>query len=362
MSATIWVGYIYGSTAEKWVTLCRTEARKVTMVEDLFHPPKLSKPTFDDANEVVHFVRELPPAHCIFRVGSFSRLQDRHHAKYRDHFSSTEFKAGGYRWVLTVYPNGNKKENGDGHLSLYVRMVDKLGFGSSVSVALRFLIYDQIRDKYLTILDIREKRFQAIKNEWGIPKVLPLSSFADCSNGYLVKDCCVFGAEVLVINVENYASEVSVLKPTSNWEYTWKIDKYSELGSRSYSPVFTFEGWSWRLVLYPRGLHEAEENSLSLFLELHNSCRLSDGTKLFAEYSLCLKNQFKGSNHQTTFGTWFSSTCTSWGRTSFLPLEDVNSSLKGLMRDDCVIVEVKIEEMFLLKEMEKANIGSGVDC
>ena len=165
-------------------------------------------------------------------------------------------------------------------------------------------------------------------------------------------------------------------------------------------------------------MYEAEENSLSLFLELHNSCRLSNGTKLFAECSLCLKNQLKGSNHQTTckfilfsclfitpflkllipllvlivvvvhylqlihtmkaqlsfmflfvitfsstaVGTWFSSTCTDWGHTSFLPLEDVNSSLKGLMRDDCVIVQVKIEEMFLLKEMEKANIGSGVDC
>ena len=43
-------------------------------------------------------------------------------------------------------------------------------------------------------------------------------SFAYRSNGYLVKDCCVFGVEVLVINVGNYASEVPVLKPTGNWE------------------------------------------------------------------------------------------------------------------------------------------------
>ena len=53
--------------------------------------------------------------------------------------------------VFSVYPKGNDKENGEGHLSLYIRVVDKLSAGSFVNVMFRFLIYDQIQDNYLVI-------------------------------------------------------------------------------------------------------------------------------------------------------------------------------------------------------------------
>ncbi|KAL2926642.1 Ubiquitin carboxyl-terminal hydrolase 12 [Bienertia sinuspersici] len=113
--------------------------------------------------------------------------------------------------VLSVYPSGNEKEDGDDHLSLYVALVDKLNSGTSINASIRFFIYDQIRDSYLTFLEVGDKRFHALKTKWGIPKLLPLESFTDASNGFLINDCCSFGAEILVRNAQIKISNVSLL-------------------------------------------------------------------------------------------------------------------------------------------------------
>jgi hypothetical protein len=54
---------------------------------------------------------------------------------------------------LVLYPNGNKKSNGNGHISLYLAIAatDDLPLGWEVNVNIRFFVFDQIRDKYLTI-------------------------------------------------------------------------------------------------------------------------------------------------------------------------------------------------------------------
>ena len=83
---------------------------------------------------------------------------------------------------------------------------------------------------------------------WGFARLLALETFKDPSNGYLVHDTCVFGAEVLVI------------KHTSNWEYfsfvnapdisnatfTWKIENFTYLNQAYYdSEIFTIGERDW---------------------------------------------------------------------------------------------------------------------
>ncbi|KAL2925652.1 Ubiquitin carboxyl-terminal hydrolase 12 [Bienertia sinuspersici] len=170
-----------------------------------------SKPILDDATGVVQVVREQPPQHCILKIDSFSVLQDAVSQSCEDHINSTEFEAAGYNWMLTVFPNGNEKENGGGHLSLCITLIDKLISGTSINASLRFFIYDQIRDNYLTFLDVGDKGFNPLKTVWGIPKVLPLEYFTDASNGFLVNDCCSFGAEILIRNGLIKRSSVSLL-------------------------------------------------------------------------------------------------------------------------------------------------------
>ncbi|KAL2926644.1 Ubiquitin carboxyl-terminal hydrolase 12, partial [Bienertia sinuspersici] len=140
---------------------------------------------------------------------AYSKLQGALSKSKTKRIDSTEFKAGGYTWVLSVYPKGNEKEDGDA----------------------------------------RDKRFTALKNEWGIPKLLPLKSFTNACNGFLVNDCCVFGAEILVRNGQVKRSILSHLESKSERSYTWKIEEFSNLSNnRLDSPVFSFGEWSWYVL------------------------------------------------------------------------------------------------------------------
>lgn len=43
------------------------------------------------------------------------------------------------------------------------------------------------------------KAFHAMKTEWGEVKFVERQVFGDASNGYLINDACVFGAEVFIL-------------------------------------------------------------------------------------------------------------------------------------------------------------------
>lgn len=78
----------------------------------------------------------------------------------------------------------------------------------------------------------KERRFHGLKLEWGFDKFIPLEVFNDASNGYLVDDTCVFGAEVFVKEKNLVRGEsLSVIKNTStcNYKYAWKIENFSKL-------------------------------------------------------------------------------------------------------------------------------------
>ena len=86
-----------------------------------------------------------------------------------------------------------------------------------------------------------------MKTTWGFVQLLELETFKDPSNGYLIDDSCVFGAEVLVI------------KHTGNWEsfsfakspraFNWQIYKFSELNKDLHeSLAFTVGGKNWYAV------------------------------------------------------------------------------------------------------------------
>lgn len=70
----------------------------------------------------------------------------------------------------------------------------------------------------------------------GFDKLIALKDFTDASNGYLVDDTCVFGAEVFV-RKETRPPKVcpSIIKRTSKtYKHAWKVLKFSSLGGQSY--------------------------------------------------------------------------------------------------------------------------------
>lgn len=97
--------------------------------------------------------------------------------------------------------------------------------------------------------DIQDKRFHALKSRWGISKFLPLESFRDAANGFVLTDCCVFGAEVFVRDGQIKKSILSILESKSDRSYTWRIDNFSDLNNNKLtSPVFSFGEWSWYVL------------------------------------------------------------------------------------------------------------------
>lgn len=96
-----------------------------------------------------------------------------------------------------------------------------------------------------------------MKRAPGIPKFLPLDTVTHASNGFLISDCCVFGAEILVVkgahNIRACDSSPEILvkvgpgeKPcAASWSYTWRINYFSQLKTSYYSPIFRIGEWYW---------------------------------------------------------------------------------------------------------------------
>lgn len=63
----------------------------------------------------------------------------------------------GYR-RLCIYPKGNKKADGDNHISLYLQMAetDKLPLGWEVNARFSLFVFDHVRDRFLTIQGMQD--------------------------------------------------------------------------------------------------------------------------------------------------------------------------------------------------------------
>ncbi|XWS40771.1 hypothetical protein CRYUN_Cryun17cG0024200 [Craigia yunnanensis] len=295
--------------------------------------------------EIKRVTRDLPPAHYLFNIESFSLLVDTRVEMYE----SQAFESGGHNWRLSLYPNGNKKSNGIGFISLYLQIEETENFPRTweVNVNLRFFVLDQIRDKYLTIEegDGAIKRYYQMKMEWGIAQLLSLDHFKDASNGYLVDDCCTFGVEIFVIEQTGRLERLSMIKQPSNNTITFKLENYSKSYSDYYeSGVQTIGDSKWRLVVYPRGLKTRTTTSLSVFLELAEAYKLPPKRKVYAQYKLRVKDQYNSNNNSESTVTphWFTATSYQGGYPDLLSLWDLRDKSKGYLVYDTLIVEAEI--------------------
>ncbi|KAF3963571.1 hypothetical protein CMV_012060 [Castanea mollissima] len=66
---------------------------------------------FCDELSITRSKRHLPPTHYMLKIESFSMLSET-----AEKYESGVFEAGGHKWRLSLYPKGNKKMNGTGHI------------------------------------------------------------------------------------------------------------------------------------------------------------------------------------------------------------------------------------------------------
>ncbi|EYU25562.1 hypothetical protein MIMGU_mgv1a023863mg [Erythranthe guttata] len=139
--------------------------------------------------------REAPPAHFMIKIESFSVLQKYGIKKYE----TKEFVTGDYKWRLIFKFNGKDSD----YISVNLAMADTTSLPTNWEVNALFsvFLFNQISDNYLSSTG-RTRCFQATKSEWGISKFISRKVLSDPSNGYIIDDSCVFGAQVFVVKTE----------------------------------------------------------------------------------------------------------------------------------------------------------------
>ncbi|XP_070666967.1 ubiquitin C-terminal hydrolase 12-like isoform X1 [Malus domestica] len=199
---------------------------------------------------------DSPPTHYALKIRSFSVLTK----TSADEYESGEFEAGGYKWKLVLYPNGNKKKNVEDHISVYLEMVgaDSLQTGYEVYVDFRFFLLDQNKGMFLVLQDAnkKEKCFHAMMRHSGFDKLITLASFTNPSNGYVIDDNCVIGAEVFVCKERRAGKgeSISKIKDAVKSKHVWKVENVSKLGTECCeSEPFTAGERKWKISLYPKG-------------------------------------------------------------------------------------------------------------
>ncbi|XP_065872372.1 uncharacterized protein [Euphorbia lathyris] len=328
-------------------------------------------PAKDKQTEVIRELRDLPPVHYLFEIQNFSHLLN---AK-RQSFQSSDFVVAGYTWRLRLshYPQGNKNlVNEKQYLSLYLRLSESNSLPKDMEIDVFFqlfvynqvpkdmeidvffqlFVYNQVQDNYLTVKG-RVRRFRGIKSEWGFDELLPLDVFKDESNGYLIKDRCVFGAEIFVLDSKNIrrGESVSVVKELGDNTFTWNIQNFEKLKVERYrSEVFAIGGYKWSLEIYPNGESKQKGKNLSAFLYLEDSEALDPGEKLNVEYLLRIRDQFQEKHHEL-FGcnNHFSASTPARGSSGFMPLTKLNDKSRGYIVNGVVILQVQISLLTMLK-------------
>ncbi|KAH7576238.1 hypothetical protein ACOSP7_003554 [Xanthoceras sorbifolium] len=301
-----------------------------------------------NSEEILREEREFQPAHFILKIVSYSLLLDGIDEKGGKYETGT-FDVGGYKWKLILYPRGNKTCKD--HISLYLGIVEGNSFSDKWTVCANFKLFvlNQKTMKYLTIQDAKRtvRYFDKLRIEQGFAQLLSLDQFNDPCNGYLVNDCCVFGAEILVVqppsSIEETITMVKELDDKTVKTYTWSIKNFSTLENHLYSNEFTLGGRKWKLDLYPEGYKSAKGKSLSLLLWLADWESVEPKREVYVKYKLRVLDHFLVKKVEKSVSHWFDSK-RGWGCPDFMPLKDIKK-----LKDNTLIVEVEFDVISSIK-------------
>ncbi|KAL3825424.1 hypothetical protein ACJIZ3_021453 [Penstemon smallii] len=292
-----------------------------------------------DNDEVSVETRDAAPSHFLFKIENFSSSTPHHIHKYE----STEFSAGEYKWRLIF----NFNDGDNIAVNLAVSDTSSLPTRWEINAVFSIFLYNQKSNKFYSIrwrcvpLSGRARRFHALKQEWGFPKFISKKSLMDQSNGYLVNDNCVFGAEVFVINIQSAFECLSISKDGKPYEQCWKIPKFSQLGNEWVSEDFLTGDHKWYMKVYPRGNRDAKDHNISIYLYLVDSIR-SPFRNVMTNFTFRIKDQKNGKHYITYYIKWFTRSGEAWGWSKFMSITDMNDPNKGFIVDDCCVLEVEI--------------------
>ncbi|KAL5539704.1 hypothetical protein UlMin_044568 [Ulmus minor] len=310
-------------------------AKNQSPSSEISSPPSPSKPGFTQQVSL--------PDHFLLKIVSFSMLSKASIMKYR----SSEFEAGGYKWILSVYPIGNKTKDAQDHISIYLELADttKLATCWEINSTINFFIYDHVRDKYVSRQDAKVKRFHGMKTQWGIPKFIDHETFNNPSNGYLVNDSCTFGVEVFVVKNTFKVEGISMIRSAVSCKYSWKFDLVSSRTNQEVYESKEFFGadYKWSILFLPNGIQgdaQIWNNYITVGLKLDTS-NFPSGKKLFTHFTLRMKDQINNDDYERSDTELISLRVGGFRR--FMALTKFRDPEKGFLVNDACIVEAEFE-------------------
>ncbi|KAL3641546.1 hypothetical protein CASFOL_012361 [Castilleja foliolosa] len=233
---------------------------------------------------------------------------------------------------LVIYPNGHGTGRDDeGYVCVYLAIVgtDELPSNWEVNATFSICLFNHFSGNYIYSLG-RGRRFHDLKKEWGFMKFISKKDLTDPSNGYIVNDKCVFGAEVLVNENKAVTECMSLTSIVDIYSYKqeFKLTNLSTLKEKWTSEEFTAAGHKWMIDVYPNGKGVKVGRCLSIYLQhvVSNNC----AERVRPCFTICLKNQSSDHrHHKMSTSHWFlASKSETWGWISFIEL----SSLKDPKR------------------------------
>ncbi|OWM63256.1 hypothetical protein CDL15_Pgr010656 [Punica granatum] len=127
-----------------------------------------------------------------------------------------------------------------------------------------------------------------MKLESGFDQLIPLKTFTDSLNGYLVDDTCVLGAEVFVSKERSMGKGESLvmIKDALSNKHRWKIDNFSNLDKEYYdSSIFPAGNYKWNIRFFPNGNGSGLRSYISLYLDLAETVSLPPANYWFSASS-----------------------------------------------------------------------------
>jgi len=285
--------------------------------------------------------RDERPSNKILTITSFSVIKGR-----GEPYESSVFEAGGYKWRLVLYVNGNQNDGGNNHISLYVRIeeTESLPKGWEVNVELKLFVYNGKQRKYLIVKDGIVKRYNDAKKEWGYGKLIPLTTFLDTNEGYLEQDIASFGAEIFSGTAVQVQEKVTFISNPPNNVFTWKILHFSNLEDKFYySDDFLVEDRYWRLGFNPKGTGDGRSQAIPIFLYAQGHKPNAVATNTWGAVNLRLKNQ-RSSNHKQLYSAAWYPIRSDYGVgvNTIISLAEFNDASKGYSVNDSIIFEAEM--------------------
>ncbi|XP_013660850.2 uncharacterized protein LOC106365884 isoform X1 [Brassica napus] len=253
--------------------------------------------------EVTRELRSERPSSKIVTIGNFSVVMERF-----EPYESSVFEASGYKWRLILYVTGNKDDGGNNHVSLYVRIedTDSLPTGWEVMVDLKLFVFNARRHMYLTVTDEAVKRYNQGNREWGFGQLIPLSTFRNPNQGFIVQNTVSFGAEIFIIRPVGQQERVSFVSNPPDNVFTWRILRFSSLEDKIYySSEFLVGDRFWRLGFNPKGEGEGRPHAIPIFLYAQGFRPNAVETSTWGAVNLRLRHQLGSNPKRASSAAWY---------------------------------------------------------